>query len=424
VLFEFDIADSAWQATQEFALEGELSSLPISWKAGAYALFEELDYRQDTLPGVNPGIFKIDQRYEQKTESFAAYGEFQWEILDDLEFEGGARYNWERKSIDADVVIQNNPLCRDSAVRPGPLVCQDAQTFDHPTGLVKLKYSLSEATTVSLKYSHGWKGQQYNVRDGQTVLGAIDLADPEKLDAFEWGFTTEWFEERVKLQGALFWYDYQDYQVFTFSNELGSPPQRIVVNANDAQLYGAELEAQVEPIERLIVDVRFGWLEGKFLDFTQITRIQLRSNPNSPSADIVQIPIDYSGNRLPNTPRFKVSLSAEYTFELDDLGEIVPRYDMSWTDDIFFDQSEGRGARGVGGDFLPAYTIGQRAYALHNIRLTYKAPGGHLEFAGWVRNITNERYKTTAFNSSQGVQLVGNLVGTPRMYGISTSFKF
>jgi iron complex outermembrane receptor protein len=282
---------------------------------------------------------------------------------------------------------------------------------------------LSESTSISAKYTHGWKSQQYNVRDGQTQLGAIDLASPEKLDALEWGFNSEWLEGRVKLQGALFWYDYQDYQVFTFSNELGTPPQRIVINANDAQLYGAELETKIEPIERLIVDVRFGWLEGKFLDFTQITRRLLRSNPNAPG-EVVQIPLNFNGNRLPNTPRFKVSMSAEYTFDVGRLGEIVPRYDLSWTDDVFFDQSEGRGAPGISDNFLPDYTIGQKAYALHNIRLTYRPPGGDVEIAGWVRNLTDQLYKTTAFNASEGVRLVGNLVGNPRMYGISASFKF
>lgn len=423
VLFEFDIEDKAWQATQEVRVGGELESAPVSWEVGGYALFEELDYRQLTLPGVNINIFKIDQDYTQETASFAFYGEFKWDLLDDLELEAGARYNWERKSIDADVVIQNNPLCLDNAVRPGPLVCQDTQTFDHPTGLVKLRYFLTEDVSISAKYTHGWKGPQYNVRDGSTQLGALDIAGPEKLDALEWGMSGDWFDGRLHLQGAIFFYDYQDYQVFTFSNELGTPPQRIVVNADDAQLYGAELEVRVEPVERLILDVRFGWLESKFLDFTRITRRQLRSAPNVP-ADVIQTPLDFNGNRLPNTPRFKVSLSAEYTVEMGRFGSLVPRYDLSWTDDIFFDQTEGRGSPGVSSNRFPDFTVGQKALALHNMRLTYIAPGDHMEIAGWIRNATNEVYKTTAFDASQGVRLVGNLLGLQRTYGLSVSLKY
>jgi outer membrane receptor protein involved in Fe transport len=44
--------------------------------------------------------------------------------------------------------------------------------------------------------------------------------------------------------------------------------------------------------------------------------------------------------------------------------------------------------------------------------------------AGWVRNITDEVYKTLAFDASVAANLIGSLVGTPRTYGISVSFDF
>lgn len=424
ILFEFETEDHAWQATQELSLAGELESIPLAWRVGGYALFEELSYEQETIKGVNVNIYKIDQVFEQKTQSLALYGEFTWDLLDDLELEAGARYNYEQKSIDADVIVESVATCITTRLeRPGPNTCTDTQSFDHPTGLLKLRYLLNEDLSVSMKYTHGWKGPQNNVRDGTTQIGALDLARPEKIDAFEWGFTGDWLDGRLHVQGALFFYNYQDYQVFTFSNVLGTPPQRIVVNADDAQLYGAELETRFEPIERLIFDVRFGWLEGKFLNFTRISRRQIRSAPNLP-ADVIQFPLDYNGNRLPNTPRFKVTMSAEYTFDMYRLGELIPRYDISWTDDIFFDQSEGLGAPGgTEGNLFPDFTIGQKAVALHNIRLTYRPPSGNVEIAGWVRNLTNELYKTTAFDASQGVRLVGNFLGLPRTYGLSISIK-
>ncbi len=424
LLFEFDTEDKAWQVTQEIKAEGELESTPVTWRLGGYVLFEELDFKQETLKGVDVNIFNVDQDFEQTTQSFAVYGEFTWEFLDDLELEAGARYNYEQKSIDADVLVENRGVCTShKGGPPGQQNCQDTQEFDHPTGLVKLRYFLNEDVSVSMKYTHGWKGPQVNVRDGLTLAGALDLAKPEKIDSFEWGFNGDWFDDRLHIQGALFFYNYQDYQVFTFSNLIGTPPQRIVINADDAQLYGAELETRFEPIERLIFDVRFGWLEGKFLDFTRISRRQIRSAPNLP-ADIIQFPLDFNGNRLPNTPRFKVSMSAEYTWEMGSFGELTPRYDLSWTDDIFFDQTEGRGAPGgTDGNLFPDYTIGQKAVALHNVRLTYRAPGGNLEIAGWVRNLSNELYKTTAFDASQGVRLIGNLLGLQRTYGLSISIK-
>jgi iron complex outermembrane receptor protein len=425
VLVEFDTNDHAWQVTEELRIGGELEALAVSWETGAFVLSEELDFNQLSLRPVRSGIFPLDQKYEQKTDSFGIYGEFVWEILDDVDLEAGVRYNWERKEIDADVILgETIPICIGGSIGDGQLVCHDRQTFDHPTGMVMLKYFLTEEITTSVKFTHGWKGPQINVRDGRSLAGALDLAKPEELNAIEWGVAGSWFEDRLSLQGALFFYDYQNYQVFTFNNTLGVPPQRIVVNANDAQIWGAEFEAQVEPIERLVIDLRFGWLESKFLDFTEVVQRRLSPGPGSNVSTVITVVQDWDGNRLPNTPRFKVSLGAQYTIEMGRLGSLIPRYDLSWTDDSYFDQSEGRGTKGLLGDDFTSYTIGQKAYALHNARLTYRVPNGLMEVSGWVRNFTNERYKTTSFNASQGPRLIGNYVGDPRTYGLSVSVRY
>ena len=115
-----------------------------------------------------------------------------------------------------------------------------------------------------------------------------------------------------------------------------------------------------------------------------------------------------------------MSGSFTYTLDLGRYGEVIPRYDFSWTDTVYFDPSEGRGApNGVGEIFLPENAIGQAPFAIHNARLTYRAPSGNFSIAGWVRNIGDEVYKTTAFDLSVAANLVGSLVGNPRTYGIS-----
>jgi outer membrane receptor protein involved in Fe transport len=104
---------------------------------------------------------------------------------------------------------------------------------------------------------------------------------------------------------------------------------------------------------------------------------------------------------------------------------LIPRYDFSWTDDVFFDPSEGFGApNNQGATFLPEFAIGQKAYWLHNVRLSYRSPGSNIEVAGWVRNLTDEVYKTLAFDASVSAGLVGNFVGDPRTYGVSVAVAF
>ena len=178
------------------------------------------------------------------------------------------------------------------------------------------------------------------------------------------------------------------------------------------------------PIENLNLTARFGWTESEFLDFSrqQVYEIpQPDPSGGGSGSSILQVLIDYTGNSVPNAPRFKVSGTADYTLDMGRYGSLIPRYDIAWTDDVFFDASEGRGdpsdARGRI-YALPQGAIGQQAFFLHSVRLTYRSPNGNVEVAGWARNLTDEVYKVYAFNAQQ-VGFVGNFVGLPRTYGIS-----
>ncbi len=422
IIFEFEIDDDAWQATQDLRISGDLEAIPLSWSAGAFYLQETLDYAQNTIAADGP-IEPSLLSYVQDTYSLGVYGQFEWDFLDDFTLEAGARYNWERKTFDVDVSFNpgepnESDSCKVSLAGAIP-PCSRTQTVDHPTGTIGIKHSIDELRTVYMKYSHGWKGLQYNVRPGNTAGSVTDVADPEVIDAFEFGFSGSWWDDRLSVNGSFFWYLYKNYQVFLFTTNAGEIPARVVKNADDAQLYGAEVEAKLEPIDRLVAEVRFGWLESRFLDFSESSFRRTELNTNS------TIVSDFNGNSLPNAPRFKVSGNLKYDFDLGRLGTITPRYDFSWSDDVAFDASEGRGALNADAVvFLPEHTIGQKALLLHNFRLTYAVASGNLQVSGWVRNLTNEVYKSLAFDASSGPNLVGNLLGDPRTYGLSAKVSF
>ena len=422
--FEFDIKDRAWQVTEDVRLASELEVLPLSWEVGAFYLQEQLDYIQGTL--ANRGAVRpIQQAYIQKTRSLGVFADISIDLLDDLTLDAGARYNWEQKSFDAEIFFgttqDGNDRCLPDLVTGNP-PCHRTDTVDHPTGTVAFTYRFDELRELSLKFSHGWKGLQYNARDGTVATEVTDVADPEVIDAFELGFKGGWFDDRLSIDGALFWYAYQNYQVFTFTNNPRTPPVRVVINADNAQNFGAELSTTVRPIEGLTADVRFGWLETKFLDFTNSVS---RTIPGGTGTQTFLLVFDYNQNQLPNAPRFKVSGGIEYAFDLNRLGRITPRYDITWTDDVNFDPSAGRGVPDASGNFnRPDYTIGQKGFALQNVSIRYIAPSEQLELAVWARNITNEVYKTLSFDASGGPGFVGNLVGDPRTYGVSVKLLY
>ncbi len=427
-IFETNSTDDVVQVTQDLRIEGELEAHPFAWEAGGYFLWEDLDFESNTTAGSS--IVALNRIYTQETISFGIFAGFEYDFVDDFTLEAGARYNWESKAFDVHLFrggrrdVCGPPLPTappgSPSAQPGQ-DCKQRLVWQAPTGTVSIRYHFNEETSVYWKYSRGWKGGQLNA--GGASGQGYNVADPESIDAFEAGFAGQWLDGRLELSGSAFYYLYEDYQVFTSQNEPSAPPQRIVINASNAQLYGAELEARLHPLDGFDITGRFAWLESEFLEFSQRVFRQIPTAPEEPPI-IAPVDLEFTGNRLPNTPRFTASGSVQYTLDLGPTGRFIPRYDFAWTDDITFDQSNGRGAPNAQNlIFLPEHTIGQRAYWIHNFRLAYRTSEGQVEIAGWVRNLTNTIYKRLAFDAAQ-VGLVGALPGDPRSYGFSVTLEW
>jgi iron complex outermembrane receptor protein len=399
--------DRAWQFWQQLQLEGELEDHPLRWEVGGYYLMENLDV--DAITRVDFEVFNIRRQYSQKIWSLGFWGEFSWDFLDDFTLEGGIRYNWEKKDFDYSR----------SQIGP-PQTTSQSVSWSVPTGEITLRYRFNDEVAAYAGYSRGFKAGHFN------ALAARDVdqppADPEFNDAFEVGLRGTWLDGRVTAGSSFFYYLYTDYQVFLFTDEPLSSPVLAILNADQAENYGAELDARIEPLlgwapaewEGLVLIGRFGWLHGEFIDFNNVRNVQ------ASNGDIVPQVVDFTGNQLQNAPEYKVSATVEWTFDLARWGQVVPRYDFAWTDDAFFDPNNGRGTAGN----LPDFAIGQAAFALHNLRLSYRTPGGNIEVAFWARNLTDQAYKTFAFDVSSFQQFVINFAGKPRTIGMDVSIAF
>ena len=204
-------------------------------------------------------------------------------------------------------------------------------------------------------------------------------AKPEYNDAWEAGLAGSWFDRRLSGSANYFYYRYQDYQIFLFRHVAFEPPVLEIINARRAENYGIEVEANLEPLrgwvpsalEGLLLTGNFGWLHGEFLDFQIRNELPL-------GGEAVPVTIDFSGDSLLNSPEFKVALAAAWTFDLGRWGYLIPRYDMSWTDDVFFGLNDGRGTSPAdleGNPRLPEFAIGQKASTVAEVVDTLRENG-------------------------------------------------
>jgi iron complex outermembrane receptor protein len=420
-LFHITLDDEGWQATQDLQLQGTIGDeVSLRWEIGGWFLREHLDVEVKNDLGIrNVGVGR--RAYTQDLWSTAGYLNLAFDFGNDFTLDGGFRYNWEQKKLDFEL---------NTAVQPDIQFLADLNnTWDAPTGTVRLTYRFREDTHVFWKYTRGWKPGTYNatsslLKDFSTgvTFANVSVATPEEIDSFETGLRGNWFDGRMALEFAFFYYSYQDYQIFTAQQFEGGQPEFVILNADDAEMYGAELDAKLEPWLGAYINVRFGWLESQFLDFVQLQqeRVLLGNQRITVNREIQN-----TGNRLLNSPQYKVTLTAEQTFDIGFWGSITTRYDGTWTDTTYFDATEGRGIPNVQNfQFLPEDTVAQPDFWLHNLIVTYRTPDEKIELAGWVRNLANKAYKTFAFDGSTFNSTTIYNVSDPRTYGVTLIVNF
>lgn len=424
-LFEIETDDDAWQYYGDLNFAGEAfsDSMPVYLEFGSWFLREELE--ATVIPHLGDfDIIAVPRDYTQQLWSTALYGAFSFDFWDDFTLDGGVRYNWENKSLDMRLKIPEPQTfsLSDCSRSPNDLrhfTCAD--TWHAPTGTLRLTYRFRADLDVYWKYTRGWKPGSYNTTASQGTGPTV--ANPENIDSFETGVHGVWLDGRLGLDTSFFYYSYSDYQIFTAQQFIGGTPEFVILNANDAEVYGAEVDAVTRPWEGAFGNLRFSWLESQFLDFVRTD--QFLAETAGTSDLVIFRESQNSGNPLLNSPRFKISLTAEQSVELGRYGSLALRYDATWSDITYYDATQGVGlGDSRGGKFLPKQTIAQVPFWLHGLRLSWKAPDERVELALWGRNLGNQAYKTFAFDASTFRDTTIYFVGDPRTFGGSIAFTF
>jgi len=242
--------------------------------------------------------------------------------------------------------------------------------------------------------SHDWKagtwkaGVDYKLLDDHLLWTTVSTGQraggfnfievgsfaAEKILAVEAGTKSRFFDDKLQANLTGFWYDWQDPQITQRANSINSTS-----NAPSATSYGVEVELSALPTDELRLDASFGWLRA-FYDETFVTAdstvIDNPSNPIDPELDV-----DLNGKAVPRSPRFTLSLGAQYTFDLKRWGHLTPRADFYYRDEFGFRQF---------GNPLDL----QEAYTRTDVRLLWNSEDGHFWAEVFAQNLENNAVKT------------------------------
>ena len=388
---------------EQFSQELQLSSNndgPLKWVAGIYYFYSK-DGWQPIVIGVGPLVNQdapgipaniVDDNY-QKTDAAAVYAQAAYEILPDTNLTIGGRYNYEHKSVDGThtVLLGGTPVFSTSFPAPG---FPDRATFKRFNYRIALDHKFTSDILGYLSYNTGFKS-------GGFVLAKFDQGPfrPEDIKAAEVGLKTKFFDRRVRVNAAGFYYDYKNIQVQRF--DAGS---QLIYNGAKAEMYGFDIDAEVAVTRELTLNGGFSYINSEFKSFPDADVTAPKPGcPTPPPGGI--LPCDAAGNRLPQTPETSFNIGADYQIETS-----IGRLALNAT---YFRQSL---------VFAAADNIAfQPAYDLINASISWTDLSGHLTAKLWGKNIGKTVYRTSLIEGFTGYDVS---YGYPRTYGVTAGFNF
>lgn len=124
-------------------------------------------------------------------------------------------------------------------------------------------------------------------------------------------------------------------------------------------------------------------------------------------------PVSLSGNSLPNSPEFTLSLGVQYTWPIEVIaGDLTVRWDYYWQDDMYAREFNTRG------DFIDSWDQ-------HNLSFIYESRNENWQARLWARNLQDEDNVTGHYTTADTSGYFKNYFLTePRIYGLSVRYQF
>ena len=328
------------------------------WIAGLYFFTEDKEEALG-LPAINfGGAFNIFAT--NKTDAWAGFGELAWPFSDRLSGIVGLRYSTEEKD-DSNMrgLTGGNfdGLFGDSDPRAytfafGPrMTTNDWNAFTPKLGL---KFDYSDDVMVYSTLTRGFKSGGTNSLSGDPAF------DPEYLWSLELGGKSTLADGRATANAAVFYYDYTDLQVSTFTEGTVS-----VTNAAEATVLGLELDVSAALSEQFTWTVAGTMLQAEYDKF--ITRY---GGGNG-------IVLDVAGNNLVNAPELSVTSTLNYSADVGP-GEFSAMAQVAYRSTVYHSQ-------------FNEVEVGQGSLMLANIRAGIRFLSG-VEVAFVARNLLGREY--------------------------------
>ena len=374
------------QFTQELRLASPGDDA-LNYVVGLYYFDQELDRTFDrelflSAPDPetgNPG-FGFAGAFDSTTDTtnYAAYGQLNYDLSMDVRVLAGMRYTNDELDYEFErtgVVIQGGV--------PIPPEPRFGDSTDGSNTSLKLggQWDLNNDNMAYLTWSEGYKSEAYNIVFEMSP--GTEPVDAETSDAWELGLKSTLFDNRLILNTTLFYTEFQDFQSQAQDTTTG---QFSLLNVGEVVTSGLEMDFIARPTSNWDLFGGVAWIDTEIKDFTNA--------PCSPAQTAVagsecaiQGSQDISGEGMPYSPDFRLTLTSRYMIPTDMSFDVVLVGSYRWQDEVLYaiDQDENKI---------------QDSYGVLDLSVGLADQAGKYEVNLYVSNVLDEEYATAILSNN------------------------
>ncbi len=348
-----------------------------------------LPFNTSFLPN-NSVILSNDE--STKRESFAFFGELDYELTSRMNISAGLRYsNDTSEQTDVDVIdLRDNTFA--APFVPGcltiqcPVAIPDAQeetSSDKLTWRTALMYELTSDVNVYGSISTGYRAGGLQLRNP-----ARPDFGPEDIINYEIGAKAFLFDSRAWVNIAAFYMDYSDIQVLT---ESVLTSVQFTDNAGGAESRGVEIDFSAQPIPALQISGGLAYLDTEITQFVDFNGV------------------DKSGLRLPGAPEWTGHLAIDYQHHIYKNIDGFIRGTYIYNGEQFLQLSD-------------VETTTNKKYERFDLRFGLEQEGSW-RFEAYIENLFDTIY-TTGINDNSFSAAGRRVISPPQRYGARMRVSF
>ncbi|MGP4672695.1 TonB-dependent receptor [Agrobacterium salinitolerans] len=307
--------------------------------------------------------------FDDTKDNLGIFSELSYRLMDQWTLTGGLRYQTDRIQRSGRSVYSARAVDFD-------------ETFSELLPKASLAYAINDDWTVGGMISRGYNpgGISLNISSGQWLP-----FEKETIWNYELYTRAKMLDDRLTLNGNLFYMDYKNAQYNIPVVISSGITQSYTINAQKAHAYGLELGADYQVLDNLTLKASAGVLK------TEIDEI---SSNNS-----------YAGNEFAKSPGFMFSVGASW--------DVTDKFTVS---------GQVRHIDGYYSDTANTAAYAIDPYTIADVRASYRFQE-EMEVYAYVKNIFDER-APTYMQQNRGIGGIEASMTEPRMFGVGIRGTF